>query len=209
MNQSTPQVLYQPVSSSGAIVNFQNYIWLSFQETPWNGQNGQVFWCCYSSIDNQRYGKDVIAADQSHGSSECSNIGNGIQLTIILSCLGYTLWEVWQIRCHSQFKKIQTHPPIWHEDSTSIVKIANVVTNVVNTLTHSIWIHFRPRSRSRAKFDNEKTFSATERTVLAVYARLSTTERQPDYFQRVACLQNCNSWELVSTDKLVVWQKQI
>ena len=35
----------------------------------------------------------------------------------------------------AQFRKIHTHPPIRHEDSTSIVKIANVVTNVVNTLT--------------------------------------------------------------------------
>ena len=33
-------------------------------------------------------------------------------------------------------KKIHIHPPIWHDDSTSIVRFANVVTNVVNTLTH-------------------------------------------------------------------------
>ena len=92
---------------------------------------------------------------------------------------------------NAKFKKIHTHPPIQHDDSTSIVKFANVVTNVVNTLTELGYI--RPRCRSRAKFYNEKTFYATERTVVAVYARSSTTERQPDYFPRMACLQSSNS----------------
>ena len=36
---------------------------------------------------------------------------------------------------NAQFKRIHTHPPIRHDDSTSIVKFANVVTNVDNTLT--------------------------------------------------------------------------
>ena len=36
---------------------------------------------------------------------------------------------------NAQFKKIHTHPRIRHDDSTRIVKFANVVTNVVNTLT--------------------------------------------------------------------------
>ena len=36
---------------------------------------------------------------------------------------------------NAQCKKINAHPPIRHDDSTSIVKFANVVTNVVNTLT--------------------------------------------------------------------------
>ena len=35
----------------------------------------------------------------------------------------------------AQFKKIHTHPPIRDDDSTSIVKFANLVTNVMNTLT--------------------------------------------------------------------------
>ena len=35
----------------------------------------------------------------------------------------------------TQFNKIHTHPPIRHDDSTSIVRFANVFTNVVNTLT--------------------------------------------------------------------------
>ena len=32
-------------------------------------------------------------------------------------------------------QKIHTHPPLRHDEYTSIVKFANVVTNVVNTLT--------------------------------------------------------------------------
>ena len=54
-------------------------------------------------------------------------------------------YHAWDILCekygrsdfivNAQFKKIHTHPPVRHDDSTSIVKFANVVTNVVNTLT--------------------------------------------------------------------------
>ena len=36
---------------------------------------------------------------------------------------------------NAQFKKIRTHHPIRHDDSTSVVKFANVLTNEVNTLT--------------------------------------------------------------------------
>ena len=53
--------------------------------------------------------------------------------------------HAWDILCekydrsdfivNAQFKKIHTHPPVRHDNSTSIVKFANVVTNVVNTLT--------------------------------------------------------------------------
>ena len=54
-------------------------------------------------------------------------------------------YHAWDILCekygrsdaivNAQFKKIYTHPTIRHDDSTSIVRFANVVTNVVNTLT--------------------------------------------------------------------------
>ena len=36
---------------------------------------------------------------------------------------------------NAQFKKIHTPPQIWHDNSTSIVKFANLVANVLNTLT--------------------------------------------------------------------------
>ena len=54
-------------------------------------------------------------------------------------------YHAWDILCekygrsdvivNAQFKKTYAHPPIRHDDSTSIVKFANVVTNVVNILT--------------------------------------------------------------------------
>ena len=54
-------------------------------------------------------------------------------------------YRAWDIFCqkygrldtiiNAQFKKIHTHPPVWRNDSTSIVKFAKVVTNVVNILT--------------------------------------------------------------------------
>ena len=52
--------------------------------------------------------------------------------------------HAWDILCekygrsdfivHFQFNKIHTHPPVRHDNSTSIVKFSNVKTDVVNTL---------------------------------------------------------------------------
>ena len=70
------------------------------------------------------------------------------QAKAAISGMGFSsqsYYHAWDILCekygrsdvivNAQFKKIQTQPPNWHNDSTSIVKFANVVTNVVNTLT--------------------------------------------------------------------------
>ena len=183
--------------------------WL-FSRPPRMARTVRSFWCCCSWKANQRYGKDALPEDQSHWSSESSNIGNRIQLKIILSCFRYTLWEVWRsdVIVNAQFKKktyLSSNLARQFYEHRQVSKCGYKCGEQLD----STWIHIRPRSQSRAKFNNEKTFSATERTVVAVYVRSSTTERQPDYFQRVVCLQSCNSWELVSTDKLVVWQKKI
>ena len=136
MNQTTPQFIYQPVPRSGANGLPKLKLTWVFRRFSGFARVIRFFWC--SSKANQRYGKDAIPDDQSHGSSKSSNIGNGVQLTIILSCLGYTVRSMAdQMSVNLQFKKIHTHPPIRHHDSTSIVKFANVVTNLVNTLdTH-------------------------------------------------------------------------
>ena len=55
---------------------------------------------------------------------------------------------------------------------------------------YSTWTHIRPGSRSSAKFNNEKTFAETKRTVVAAYTRSSTTEGKTDCFRRMACLQS-------------------
>ena len=70
------------------------------------------------------------------------------QAKAAISGLGFSsqsYYHAWDILCekyvrsdvtvNAQFKKIHTHPPIRHDDSKSIVRFANVVTNVVNTLT--------------------------------------------------------------------------
>ena len=70
------------------------------------------------------------------------------QAKAAISGMGFSsqsYYHAWDILCekygrsdfivNAQFKKIHTHPPVRHDDSTSIVRFANVVTNVVNTLT--------------------------------------------------------------------------
>ena len=70
------------------------------------------------------------------------------QAKAAISGMGFSsqsYYHAWDILCekygrsdiivNAQFKQKHTHPPIWHDDSTSIVKFANVFTNVVNTLT--------------------------------------------------------------------------
>ena len=69
------------------------------------------------------------------------------QAKAAISGMGFSsqsYYRAWDILCekygrldvivNAQFKKIHTHPPIRHDDSSSVVKFANVVTNVVNTL---------------------------------------------------------------------------
>ena len=70
------------------------------------------------------------------------------QANAAISGMGFSsqsYYHAWYILCkkygrsdvivNAQFMKILTHPPIWYKDSTSTFKFANVVTNVVNTLT--------------------------------------------------------------------------
>ena len=70
------------------------------------------------------------------------------QAKAAISGMGFSsqsYYHAWDILCekygrsdfivNAQFKKMHTHPPVRHDDSTSIVKFANVVTNMVNTLT--------------------------------------------------------------------------
>ena len=70
------------------------------------------------------------------------------QANAAISGMGFSsepYYHAWNILCekygrsddifNAPFKKIHTHPPARHDDSTSIVKFANVVKNVVNTLT--------------------------------------------------------------------------
>ena len=124
-------------------------------------------------------------------------------------------YHAWDLLCekygrsdvidNDQFKKIHTHPPIRHDDSTSIVKFANVVTNVVNTLTQ---LGYTSDLEAEAGLSSTTRNFSPQLREQCVYARSSTREKQSDYFQRVACLQSCNSGEQTNSsfdiDKLVV-----
>ena len=133
--------------------------------------------------------------DQSNESTKSSNIGNGIQLTIILSCFGYTLWEVWQIRWHSQ-RAIQENTYSSSNLSQRFYENCQVCKcgyKCVNTLTQ---LGYTLDLEAEAGLIST-TSSATERTLVAIQARSLTTERQPVNYQRMACLQSSNSWELL------------
>ena len=63
--------------------------------------------------------------------------------------------------------------------------------------------------RRRPMFNNKKRFSATEGAVVAVYARSLTTERQPDFFQSVACLQSTIHENLLAQTKSLFERKKV
>ena len=90
MNHTTPQVIYQPVPSSGAS-GLPKLKLTEFSGDPleWPEWSGLFDVVVHQKPISDR--KDAIPQYQSHVSSKSSNIGNGIQLAIILSCLGYTL----------------------------------------------------------------------------------------------------------------------
>ena len=120
-----------------------------FRRPPGMARVVKSFWCGWSSKANQRYRKDAKPQDQSHESSKSSNIENGIQLTIILSCLGYTLWEVWQIICHSQ-RAIQENTYSSSNSARRFYENCPVCKCGYKCGEHldSTWIHIRLRSWS-------------------------------------------------------------
>ena len=110
--------------------------------------------------------------------------------------------HAWDILCekygrsvvivNAQFKKTHTHPPIHHKDSTSIVKFANVVTNVVNTLTQLGYT---------SDLEAEAGLSSTTRKLLPQlrehWLQYMQKRQLPRgkliVFKRMACLQGSNS----------------
>ena len=76
------------------------------------------------------------------------------QAKAAISGLGFSsqsYYQAWDVLCkrfgrpivivEAQLKKIYTHPPVRHDDSSSIVRFAIVVTNTVNVLTR---LGFKP-----------------------------------------------------------------
>ena len=160
MNQTTPQATYQQVPSSGASGSPK------LKMTEFSGD--PLEWPEWSGLFDVVVHQKPIRNTEKMQYLKTSLTG---QAKAAISGMGFSsqsYYHAWDILCetygrsdvivNAQIKKINTHPAIRHDDSTSIVNFAIVVTNVVNTLT---WIHIRPRMRRRTMFNNKKTFTAT------------------------------------------------
>ena len=137
MNQTTPQVIYQPVPSSGASGL------LKLKLTEFSGD--PLEWSEWSGLF------DVVVRQKPISDTEkMQYLKNSLtgQTKAAISGIGFSsqsYYHAWDILCkkydisdfivNAQFKKIQPHPRVRHDDPTRIVKFANVVTNVVHTLT--------------------------------------------------------------------------
>ena len=137
VNHTTPQVIYQPVPSSGASglpkLKLTEFSGDPLEWPEWSGLfDVVVHQKPISDTEKMQYLKTSLT-----GQAKAAISGMGFS--------SQSYYHAWDILCekygrsdfivNAQFKKIHAHPPVRHDDSTSIVKFANVVTNVVNTLT--------------------------------------------------------------------------
>ena len=142
MNHTTPQVIYQPVPSSGAS---------GLPKLKLTEFSGDLLeWPEWSGLFDVFVQQKPISDTEKMQYLKTSLTG---QAKAAISGMGFSLQSyhhAWDILCqkyggsdfivNAQFKKKYTHPPVRHDDSTSIVKFENVVTNVVNTLTQPGYI---------------------------------------------------------------------
>ena len=137
MNQTTPQVIYQPVPSSG-VSGLPKLKLTEFSGDP-------LEWPEWSGLFDVVVHQKMISDTEKMQYLKTNLKG---QVKAAISGMGFSsqsYHHTWDILCekygrsdvivNAQFKKIHTNPPIWNKDSKSIVKFANVVTKVVNTLT--------------------------------------------------------------------------
>ena len=137
MNHTTPQVIYQPVPSSGASglpkLKLTEFSGDHLEWPEWSGLfDVVVHQKPINDTEKMQYLKTSLT-----GQAKAAISGMGFS--------SQSYYQAWDILCekysrsdvivNAQLKKIHTHPPIRHDDSTSIVIFANVDTNVVNTLT--------------------------------------------------------------------------
>ena len=137
MNHTTPQVIYQLVPSSGAS-GLPKLKLTEFSGDP-------LEWPEWSGLFDVVVHQKPINDTEKMQYLKTSLTGQSRAAISVMGLSSQSYYHAWDILCekygrsdvivNAQFKKIHTHPPIRHDDSTSIVKIANVVPNVVNTLT--------------------------------------------------------------------------
>ena len=137
MNHTTPQVIYQPVPSSGASglskLKLTEFSGDPLEWPEWSG--------LFEVVVHQKPISDTVKMQY----LKTSRTGQAKAAISGMEFSSQSYYHAWDILCekygrsdfivNAQFKKIHAHPPVRHDDSTSIVKFAIVVTNVVNTLT--------------------------------------------------------------------------
>ena len=137
MNETTPQVIYQPVQSSGAS-GLPKLKVTEFWGDPleWPECSGLfdvvVHQKPFSDTEKMQYLKTSLTGQAKaavSGMGFCSQSYNHAW-DILLEKYGRS-----DVIVNAKFKKMYTHPLIRHDCSTSIVKLANVVTKVVSTST--------------------------------------------------------------------------
>ena len=134
LNQTTPQVIYQPVSSSDTSglpkLNLTEFSGDLLE--CWSGLSGRAF---FEVVVHQKpvskNEKGALPEHKPNGQAKAAISGMGFS-----SQSHYHAWDILcekygrsAVRVNTQIKKIHTRPPIRHDDSTSVVKFANVVTN--------------------------------------------------------------------------------
>ena len=137
LNYTTPQVIYQPLPSIGAS-GLPKLKLTEFSGDP-------LAWPEWSGLFDVVVHQKPISDTEKMKYLKTSLTG---QAKAAISGIGFSsqsYYHAWDILCekygrsdvivNAQFKKIHTHLPTRHDDSTSIVRFSNVVTNVVNTLT--------------------------------------------------------------------------
>ena len=134
MKHTTPQVIYQPVPSSGASglpkLKLTEFSGDPLEWPEWSGFfDVVVHQKPISDTEKMQYLKTSLT-----GQAKAAISGMGFS-----SQSYYHAWDILREKygrsdfiVNAQFKKIHTHSPVRHDDSTSIVKF--VVTNVVNTM---------------------------------------------------------------------------
>ena len=137
MKHTTPQVIYQPVPSSGASglpkIKLTELFGDPLERPEWSGLfDVASHQKPISDTEKMQYLKTSLT-----GQAKSAKSGMGFR--------SQSYYHAWNILCEkygrsdvivsAQFKKIHTHPPIRYDDSTSIVKFANVVTILLNSLT--------------------------------------------------------------------------
>ena len=171
MNYTTPQVIYQPLPSSGASgLPKVKLTELSGDPLEWPEWSGLfevvVHQKPISDTEKMQYLNTSLT-----GQAKAAILGMGFS--------SQSYYHAWVILCekygrsdvivNAQFKKIHTHPPFRHDDSTSIVRFGNVVRNVVNTLTQ---LGYTSDLEAEAGLSSTtRKLSPKQRAVVAVYAR--------------------------------------